>query len=518
MSCWEEHLPTKEKERKLHTSVDPLPGLYVDAVTYSESDPGRQKKLHEQDRIAQWFTIKVENSTSSAPRLCVTDRFRQLCDPGVSGSKWSKRQYPGFVSFIGNTGIGKSTLLRAMILMGQVDPSGAAYKLDEAEGKWKTKIDGFRVVLAQRAQSPVSRSASLEHMTDPTSFGVHLYRDVATSGATERQTEGTKDYEDTPILFADCEGFRAGHATTNQQRLNQTPSPNLMFESPITAASYGKHGKEGVDLFYARFLYTVSDVVVFVMSGDTELYPSMQRLVEWATSAVHRSVNHLAHKTLVVVRNMAVLHSTELYNENTLRSSLFLNLEPLWTGSPILEDFRNTFNEKQSSNNHMIYDNADLLGKFFSDIWFCYIPDASKAPPSQIFKQYQALRHQIVEASQESQKLRAKAWMQYNVPTLSHILNRAFEHFRTSDKPFDFYKAARNDNPNPAAVSDHIANFIRHLHLAPSFPPQMITEIISICLVTWALRTFGSGTALVRSKLRPHTDFMNSSRTLRNVQ
>lgn len=479
--------------RKVHNQIDPLPGLYVDAVTFSEDDPIRQQILHEQDRVAQWFTIKVDSSSTSAPRLSVTDRFRQLCDPGVSGSKWSKRQYPGFVSFIGNTGIGKSTLLRAMILMGQVDPSGAAYERDEAGGKWKTKINGFRGVLARNAQGPVSRSACLENLTDPTSFGVHLYRDVATSISSDGKMDESRNYEDTPILFADCEGFRAGHATTNAERSALPPLLNFVSESPITAASYGKHGKEGVDLFYARFLYTISDVVVFVMTGDTELYPSMQKLLEWAASAVHRSVNHLPHKTLVIVRNMAVLHKKELYNEKTLRSSLLLNLAPLWDGSPILTSFRKSFNDKHHVDSQKIDDNDDILHKFFSDVRYCYIPDTSKAPPDQIFERYQALRNQIVDASQESQRLRARAWMQYNVPTLSHILNRAFEHFRTSDQPFDFYKAARNDNPSPEAVSDHIANFIRHLHLMPSFPLRIIPQTISTCLVSWALRNFNSG-------------------------
>jgi hypothetical protein len=389
-----------------------------------------------------------------------------------------------------------------MILMGRIDPSGTIYPADEGEEEQKAetiklRIEDLRGILATKACGPVTRSACLAHMTDPTSFGVNLYKDESTismAQSAQRAEDKINGNRDTPILFADCEGFQAGLARTNAQRADFTVDnslPRLISDLPITAASYGRDGKGGVDLFYARFLYAISDVVVFVMSGDTKLYPEMQRLAEWAASALYRSVNHVAQKTLVIVRNMASLHNTELYDANILRSSLLENLGKLWEGSTILETFRNDFNAKRSDV-YKIHNNVDLLEKFFSDVQFCYIPDATKAPSDETFNQYRALRRQIVRASQISQTRRSRAWMQYNVPMLSHILNRAFEHFRTLDEPFDFYKAARNDNPNPVSVSDHIANFLRHLHLTPSFPPTMISQIVSITLVSWVLRTFGS--------------------------
>jgi hypothetical protein len=496
-TCWELHLPRDPAQERFHVTLDPVPQLYVDAVTYMESNPEIQMKLHQEDRIAQWFTIKSDNPATGAPHLCVTDRFRQLCNPGISDCKWSSTQYPGFVSFIGKTGIGKSTLLRAMILMGQIDPSGTAYQLSNGDVDRKSKIDGLRNILAQKAHGPVTRSACLDHMTNPTSFGVHLYRDVVTLEYGQRKVKEVTDYEEGPMLFIDCEGFQAGQGKANAQHIESEPNtsiPNITSDLPITATSYSKCGKDGVDLFYARFIYTISDVVVFVMSGDTDFCPAMQRLVEWAEAAVHRSVNHLAQKTLVIVRNMAVLHDEDLYNASNLKEKLFQDLGDLWKGSPILEKFRDDFNSKQKSDAHKIFDNWDLLEKFFSAIEVCYIPDTTRArTANEIFKQYRALRSVIVQASQKSQKRRAKAWMQYNVPTLSHILSSAFEHFRTSDLPFDFHKAARNDNPTPKSLSDHVANFIRHVNLTTLFSDDMMANIIAICLVSRILRTFNSG-------------------------
>lgn len=432
----------------------------------------------------------TDMSGKKVPRLNVTDRFRHLCNPGSLPNEYSSRQFPGFVSFIGDTGIGKSTLLRAMILMGYLDPSGTKYKMDESH--LEERIAGLRKALSQSAYGPVSKSGNINHMTDPTSFGVHLYGDIATPSSNERDCNQLS--RDTPILFADCEGFRAGQALTNAQRADsRTTASSLIMDAPISAKSYGKDGKDGVDLFYARFLYTISDVVVLIMSGDSELFPDMQRLVEWAASAVYRSVNHLAQKTLIIVRNMATFDHDELYSAKTLKENLFHNLPLLWKGSPVLEKFRHDFNSKQDTYDHRIHDNRDLLRKFFSKVRACNIPNTKTAPLHKTFQQYQDLRRQIVSASHRSQLLRSKNWMQYNVPMLSHILNHAFEHFRTSDEPFDFYKAARNDNPNPVSVSDHISNFIRHMYLFPKFPPEMISNVIAVCLVTGTLRNFGLG-------------------------
>lgn len=467
----------------------------MDAVMYSEKSQVLQDRLHEDDRAAQWFTIK-SNPSGNSPRLQVTDRFRKLCSPGILPCEYSSKQYPGFVSFIGDTGTGKSTLLRAMVLMGHLESEG-----DHSAGGRRSveeKVAGLRNALSQPAYGPVSKSGSAEHMTDPTSFGVHLYKDLA--HPTNFEPNGGDRPRDTPILFADCEGFRAGLTLTNAERSDPNNfSPNLIMDSPITAKSYGSNGKNGIDLFYARFLYTISDVIVLIMSSDGEFFTDMQRLVEWAASAIHRSVNHLAKKTLIIVRNKATVDYETFFEAEELKQNLLDSLSrydatPLWKGSPLLQNFRDDFNSKQNKDERQIHDNYDLLKRFFVDIRACNIPDSRTTPLDKTFRQYLDLRSQIVDASSRSQFLRAKNWMQYNVHILSHILNRAFEHFRTSDEPFDFFKAARNDNVNPASTSGHISNFITHLQGLPSFPPEMPSKVIATCLVTWAtLRNFKTG-------------------------
>jgi len=503
-SCWEAHLPPIEDLRKEHKKVDQLPQIYVNAVTYSEPDPEKQRDLHDEDRIAQWFVVKLGSFEREQARLCVSDRFRRLCNPGISGNRWSSNLYPSFVSFIGATGTGKSTLVRAMILMGQVNASGLPSPGDESPVN--SKVGEFRAVIAARIHGPVTRTANLSHITDPTSSGVHLYKDIATSDPDRVSRSPRLGNNVTPILFADCEGFGGSIAKTNSERVKSAgdaksgpddENPNLLFDRPITSPGYGSKGKEGVELFYARFLYAFSDVVVFVTKEDQRFQEDMQNLLEWAASAVDKSVNHLAQKTLIIVRNMASHHAPEFYDGQFLKKSIFDNLRPLWEGSPTLAGFRRRYNDKHRLLQREIRSNGDFFAVFFQKTDVCYIPDKAKAPMDQIFQQYQKLREQIVEASEAGQEVRSKSWTQYNIPTLSHLLNRAFEHFRTSEKPFDFYKAARKDNPNPISVSDHIANFLRHMQLTQGKVTDMFPKVLSICLVSCALRNFEQGMGLL---------------------
>jgi hypothetical protein len=53
------------------------------------------------------------------------------------------------------------------------------------------------------------------------------------------------------------------------------------------------------------------------------------------------------------------------------------------------------------------------------------------------------------------------AWTRYDVPSMTHVFNRPFEHFAELDQAFDFHVAARKDNPTPISIPGHIANLLR---------------------------------------------------------
>lgn len=247
-------------------------------------------------------------------------------------------------------------------------------------------------------------------------------------------------------------------------------------------------------MFYARMLYTISDVFVYVTSSDQSLFNQMQRLLEWASDAVNQAFGAPSHKTLIIVRHMTRLHNPAFYDTEQLRRSFIDKLSNLWNGSPQLEKYIAEYNKKPYlRNDQKIQKNTALFREFFKSIHVVYVPDHRQAPTDELFKQYRSLRAQIFSASQQAQAGRAQAWMQWNVSTLSHILIRAFDHFRTSTEALNFYDVLRNDNPTPTTMSDHIANFLRLVHDMPDLALGMAQDLVAAGCLTWALREIAQG-------------------------
>jgi hypothetical protein len=499
--------------------VDPLSQLLVEAITHSEANPQKQKKMHQRDEEARWFNMRRDH-TIGKPELYVYDRFIQLCDPSRSGNRATKRHYPSFVSFVGDTSAGKSTLVRAMLLMGIVKSSPF---LSSENGRGAAQNDEALVDVVKRMNErgndgPVTRSGNINHLTDPTTLGVHLYLDQGTAMEPGDSSAPIPDAQ-YPILFSDCEGFGAGEAMTNAEKMesvdeipdlrgrefgvsrNRSPSrrDQLALQLQVKPHCYSR-GKEGVDLFYARFLYAISDVVVFITKEDQRIRSELVRVLEWASKAVHKSVNHPSRKTLIIVRHMASIHEPALYDAEDL-GRRYLYSDPdkhLWEESTILKEFVEDYNNTVARYDLRITSNDRLYRALFTKITCCYIPNKVKVKgrPQELYKQYRALRSLIESSVREGLSLRAESVMQYNVPALSHILTRAFEHFAASEKPFDFYLAARLDNPNPQSMQDHIANFLRHAFECGGdiqTVNDMVIKIVSIALLIYTHHNFRLG-------------------------
>jgi hypothetical protein len=480
--------------------------------------------MHQRDEQARWFNIRRDHY-HGRPDLFIYDRFIQLCDPNKSGNTDTKRHYPSFVSFVGDTSVGKSTLVRSMLLMGIANPARYTASGADADHHEEGALNNLVTAMSQRTNDgPVTRSEIFDHQKYPTTCGVHLYRDegIAIGQATNPNapaTPSTQVQDKYPILFADCEGFNAGEAMTNAERLesddrepprgredssdprSRSPSRrrDMAQQLPVTASSYNSRGKDGIDLFYARFLYAVSDVIIFVTKDDTKIQMELTRVLEWASKAVHKSINHPSRKTLVIVRNMANFHDPDFYDNEKLKN-LYLSGHPkLWEESEILRDFVKDYNSKPDrSFVYRITTNERLYKALFNNIVCCYIPNKKsiRGRPQELFRQYQSLRNTIEASVREGLTLRAESVMQYNVPALTHILNRAFEHFTTSEQPFDFYLAARKDNPNPQSMTEHVANFLRHAFEAGGERKAMdvmVKDVISVALLTYTYREFSEG-------------------------
>ena len=363
-----------------------------------------------------------------------------------------------------------------------------------------------------RSDGPVTRSGNPLRAAEPTSSGVHLYLDP---GVTKVSYLAGQEKELVPILYADCEGFRGTNETNAERSVHyqstrhstRTPSsssggpPSRMSsngmrsiadELEITLPEIKDAGKQGEELYYARFLYAFSDVIVFVTNSDQQLHKDLQDLLEWAASAVYKAINHLPRKTLIVVLNMPPRHNPEFYSESFLKKSLFGSLTNIWDKSKVLSAFKKRHDKQSMIREGEIDTNKKFLNIFFQSVEVCYVPNKVFTTSAKVVEQYRVLRRQIVQAVEAGQLARSNSWTRYDVSSLSHLFGRAFHHFAKLPGPFDFYTAARKDNPMSVTMDDHIANLLRYMQ-ASDRRLESFHSVVAVCLITFVDRAFRQG-------------------------
>lgn len=158
----------------------------------------------------------------------------------------------------------------------------------------------------------------------------------------------------------------------------------------------------------------------------------------------------------------------------------------------MLADFKRKHDQDSKYVQSEIHSNDDFIRIFFQDVEFCYIPLNIRAPATEVFDQYVQLRNLVVSATKRAQQVRSASWTRYDVPTMSNLLSRAFDHFSRSSEPFDFYTAARKDNPTPVSLPGHIANLLRHMKTSTN-GLDSFAKIVAVCLISYVCRNFNQG-------------------------
>ena len=261
--CWNSQLPHRLGTRALdnvpHEKTNQEVAQKIQAVLEPNITNEQRKDLHKKDENTTWFGVAKDEMDELIFQDC--GKYASLMAECSSGRK--SRQYPGLVSFVGQTGRPSYFYI---------------YKsFNVATGAGKSTLIKMLIDLRSNArQEAVPVVGSVNHSV-PTSGDVHLYVDPCTH------------FTDYPILYADCEGLEGGeqepmalqarrveNSSKHAQPGKRTPSfqkrlrkKHHSSQREITWATTDdkKTRQFVVKNLYPRLLYTFSDVVVFVLKN-----------------------------------------------------------------------------------------------------------------------------------------------------------------------------------------------------------------------------------------------------------
>jgi len=158
--CWDQqraHDPrrTRPGHDILHEKVDPVVARKIALTLEAKTDARKQALLHAADENALWFGM--EQSSHNDCHLVESARFTTIMEE--RSRQGGEVGYPALVSFVGQTGSGKSALIKLLIELraGQ----------EEAPVRYSTKfvlvltVQGSRGIRLKYGRAHVFRSASL---------------------------------------------------------------------------------------------------------------------------------------------------------------------------------------------------------------------------------------------------------------------------------------------------------------------------------------------------------------------
>ncbi|OAP65340.1 hypothetical protein AYL99_01312 [Fonsecaea erecta] len=382
--------------------------------------PEADKSLHQQDAGTMWFGMyHAEHEI----KFLDGTRYEQI----MAGYPPNKRTglFPSLVSFVGNTGAGKSSLINLLITLNQ--PGSREYP------------------------KPVVGNPS---NPQPTSSDVHLYQDPASADS------------QTPILFADSEGLCGGN--------NKPRSQVLQEEEDITIRAIVKViYKKARRLFwldqaatqpreyvvknlYSRILYAFSDVVVFVMENAGMIEGVASQLLDWGAQAIEHTSNQAVRPHAIIVINKA--ESTlaqDLWDIHVATSWLFANVDTQLLTNP---RFR-TYLDKWRHTGRM--STKQLVEKYYSSVKVICIPGLTNGigRMNLIEQQMLKLYTEISIAGTEVREFKREHRLLLNADQLNPYLQLAFEHFSSREglsQPFDFVQASFLNAPISPDFSDNL--------------------------------------------------------------
>ncbi|KAF2267002.1 hypothetical protein CC78DRAFT_577537 [Lojkania enalia] len=428
------HWPEERKHKPSHpqfSSHRQLPLSFPDFLqtAFSEpSDADTRARLHEDDMQSLWFGLKTRKDAS--PQFINRDAYLDIIN--TSGFFPREKQFPMLISFIGPTGAGKSTVIKALSLIAH------ASRKD------------------RELLKPIPGAASTAG--GASSSDLHLYGDGATIDTSN------------PILFADCEGLYGGVPEAadikdkvwnkSKKTLNQTWRYVREFPSKIVGESVPTR-RYCVEDLYPRILYSFSDVVCFVTQQTNIVENTLEKLVIWADKVLARTINQPTLPYAIIILNGTRGHPNEWLDEDEATKGILSRAKQATEFSPEIKEIIKKWIQAPVPPSKELDSIHDIAQFYFDEIRVVYIPDKNHTAPDILYRQIEQLRNRIVVGATHIQAQKEGSWSQLNSVQLQTYFNRAFTHFCTSpDSPFDFYEESKANCPLPVAISQHITHLM----------------------------------------------------------
>ncbi|XTI90368.1 FabD/lysophospholipase-like protein [Cenococcum geophilum] len=441
-----------ESDDKSHKKASLQLGLTVRYILNPAKWSENEKKCRAEDEANSfWFGVRKDKVDYFLDEGRVYDELLPITS---SPRTVMSGVYPGLISFVGETGAGKSTLINFLVDL--LDPEGP-----------------------KREPKPVvSDAKDREGEFLPTSSGIHLFSDPVSNESNQ------------PLLYVDCEGLTGGQRapiTSSYERI-QKSSPRKIAWNEVPDDREFWSAK-----FYPRILYAFSDVVVFVIhhSNAKKIEEVAKRLIVWAFEVLEKAINQPVLPSAVIAINQVPLDSHP----------------DLWRVGPRTQQVMDQLEKASLTREFDVYDKfwidrgfrfenlKSLLDSQYAGIKVVSIPE--KGDPVQLSEQIKALGEEITKACSDTQSKKRHLGTRRDASKLELFLGRAFDHFvKSSDKPFDFVQAFFEINP---IVDDdrfttgifRLAAAVRNMHreLQCSKVWCKIGDFVLSCIILWASRS-----------------------------